>query len=36
MPVFRSHISQRVAEINQEWQSLPATAKFHVVDTTKM
>jgi len=35
LPVWSVHIPQRVAEINQEWLSLPATAKFHIIDTAK-
>lgn len=36
LPVWSDHIPQRVSDINQEWLSLPATAKFHIVDTTKI
>jgi len=36
LPVWSDHIPKRVAEINQEWLSLPATEKFHVVDTAQI
>lgn len=36
LPVWSDHIPQRVTEINQEWLSLPATEKFHIVNTAQI